>query len=171
MRRITFFLTMMLFATVAAVAQNYMLVDSEKVFKSIDGYNTALESLDKLAEQYQEQVDAKYQTIEKHYQIYVARKSSLTESSRKSYEEGILKLEAEAIEYQESLFGDEGELMKRRVELINPIQQRVFDAIESYALANGFDLVMDTSSNPTLLYKSQKIDRSDAIINMLKSQN
>lgn len=165
-----FILTALLAMAAAATcaAQNYMTVDSEKIFKSIADYNAAIEQLDKLAESYQKQVDAKYTDIEQLYTSYVNNKSRLTAEQQQAVENAILEREEEAAKYQESLFGSEGELMKERVKLIQPIQKRVFAAIEQYAAANGFDLVIDTASNPAVLYSSSGIDRTAALIEALK---
>ncbi len=152
----------------AATAQNYMVVNSEKIFKSIAEYNTALESLDKLAQQYQQQVDERFEEVATLYNSYKEQEARLSAAARQGYQEQILTKEQAAAEFQESLFGSEGTLMKKRIELIQPIQQRVFAAIESYATAEGFDLVLDAASNPTLLYKSERIDRTEAIIEQLK---
>lgn len=151
-----------------ASAQNYMVVDSEKIFKSISSYNNALDSLEKLAEQYQQQVDAKFAEVEQLYNSYMQQRASLNESYRQQYEQMILQKEAEATEYQESLFGTEGELMKKRMELIQPIQQRVFSTIESFSKQYGYDLVIDISANPTILYYSSKVDFTERIISALK---
>ena len=94
-----------LLAATALSAQNCIVVNSEKVFKSIDAYNEAIAELDKLAEQYQEQVDARYAKIESIYNNYMAQKTSLSASTRQSRENAILTLEKEAGEYQESIFG------------------------------------------------------------------
>ncbi|MFR9648910.1 MAG: OmpH family outer membrane protein [Rikenellaceae bacterium] len=169
MRRITLFLAMVLFTATAAVAQNYIVVDSEQIFKSLDAYNSALASIDTLADEYQSQVDSKFEEVESLYQSYMARKASLSQDMRQSVESEILKKEAQAVEFQESIFSEQGELFKKRVELIAPIQQRVFSAIESYAVANGFDAVMDLASNPTMLYISTSINRTEAIIELLKN--
>ena len=153
----------------AASAQNVVTVDSEKIFKSIAAYNEALKSIDQLGEQYQKQVDAKFEEVETLYNNYVnVQRPYLSESARSARENEILAKEEEATKYQETLFGQDGELMKRRVELIKPIQERVFAAIESYAKANGIDLVVDKAANPTLLFQSDKIDRTQAIIDLLK---
>ena len=96
------------------------------------------------------------------------RRASLSESARQQQEQLILQKEAEATEYQESLFGTEGELMKKRLELIQPIQQRVFSTIESFSKQYGYDLVIDISANPTILYYSTKVDFTDRIIEALK---
>ena len=155
-------------ATLALNAQNYMVVNSEKVFKSIAEYNAAIEQLDKLAENYQKQVDEKFSQVENLYNNYMAKKNSLAASAQQAVEKEILSREEEATKFQESLFGTDGTLMKERVKMIQPIQEKVFAAIEKYASANGYDLVMDIASNPTVLYYSPKADHTQAIINALK---
>ena len=117
----------------ALSAQNYIIVNSEKVFKSVEAYNTAISDLDSLAKQYQEQVDAKFDEVETLYNNYMAQKASLSASARQAREALILAREKEAQQFQESLFGQEGVLMQKRLELIQPIQKRVFAAIEAYA--------------------------------------
>ena len=151
-----------------ASAQNYMVVDSEKVFKSIEAYNDALEDIEALATQYQDAVDKKFAEVENLYNSYMQQRSSLSISAQQQYEQRILQKEAEATEYQESLFGTEGELMKKRLELIQPIQQRVFTTIESFSKQYGYDLVIDIAANPTILYYSQKVDFTARIIDALK---
>ncbi len=156
-----------LLAATALSAQNCIVVNSEKVFKSIDAYNEAIAELDKLAEQYQEQVDARYAKIESIYNNYTAQKTSLSASTRQSRENAILTLEKEAAEYQESIFGQEGTLMKKRVELIAPIQKQVFAVIAAYAKRAGAEVVIDSSNNPTLLYTDPTAERTQQIIDAL----
>ena len=151
-----------------ASAQNYMVVDSEKIFKSIKEYNNALVQLDNLAQSYQQQVDAKYQQIEALYNSYQQQKANLSAATRAMRENEILEKESETVKFQESIFGNEGTMMKKRIELIQPIQERVFKAIESYAKANGFDLVLDIASNATMLYYSPAVNRTEAVIKLVK---
>lgn len=151
-----------------ASAQNYMVIDSEKVFKSVAAYNEALEDIEKLATQYQDAVDKKFAEVENLYNSYMQQRSSLSMSAQQQYEQLILQKEAEATEYQESLFGTDGTLMNKRLELIQPIQERVFNTIESFSKQYGYDLVIDISTNPTILYYSTKVDFTDRIIEALK---
>lgn len=168
MKRLLFAIFAVMMCAGVASAQNYMVVNSEKVFKSIDAYNNALEQIETLSETYQKQVDAKFAAVETLYNNYMAQRASLSESVRQSREQQILNAEAEAAEYQESLFGNEGELMKKRMELIQPIQQQVFATLESFAKAYGYDLIIDIAANPTVLYYSAKVDFTDKIIEALK---
>lgn len=162
-----FTIALALVATVAS-AQNYIVVNSEKIFKSMSSYNTAIAELDKLAQQYQEYIDAKFEQIEQLYNTYQSQKAQLTASARQAYENEILTKEQQANEQQEKLFGQEGDLMKKRVELIKPIQEQVFKVIEQYAKQVGADVVIDSSNNPTLLYNSTAVERTEAIIALLK---
>ena len=149
-------------------AQNYIIVNSEKVFKSIDAYNTALSTLDKLAEQYQDMVDAKFAEVETLYNNYMNQKASLTAATRQTRENDILAKEKAAQEYQETVFGNDGTLMKKRIEMIEPIQKQVFSAIEAYAKQVGADVVLDSANNPTLLYSNPSVDRTQQVIDVLK---
>ena len=149
-------------------AQNYIIVNSEKVFKSIDAYNTALSTLDKLAEQYQDMVDAKFAEVETLYNNYMNQKASLTAATRQTRANDILAKEKAAQEYQETLFGNDGTLMKKRIEMIEPIQKQVFSAIEAYAKQVGADVVLDSANNPTLLYSNPSVDRTQQVIDVLK---
>lgn len=167
MKKLIFAALFALVAT-AASAQNYIVVNSEKVFKSITAYNNAISELDKLAQSYQSQVDQKFEEVEDLYNAYQQQKAQLSTSTRQSFENAILAREKEATDLQESLFGDEGTLMKKRIELIKPIQERVFATIEAYAKEIGAEVVLDSSNNPTLLYNAASVERTQQIINRLK---
>jgi len=168
MKRFICFLVLIFAGAGLAAAQNCAVVDSEKVFKSLAAYNEAIAELDALAAKEQKNVDAKFARVETLYNNYMQVKGAMSASARQVQEDQILNLEKEAQEYQESVFGSEGTLMKKRLELIQPIQKRVFSAIGEYARANGVDLVLDSASNPTLLYNSTAVDRTQAIIDLLK---
>ena len=168
MKRLILTLVAMVAMVTIGYAQNYIVVNSEKIFKSIEAYNTAIIELDRLAEGYQLQVDAKFREVENMYNAYVARKGAMSVSSQATIEGQILAKEQEATKFQESIFGTDGTLMKKRIELIQPIQQRVLKAIEEYSQAKGYELVLDVAQNAEVLYYSPKADHTQAIIDQLK---
>ena len=168
MKRVILSIVAVMFAAGVASAQNYMVVDSEKIFKSLTEYNSALEQVESLSKSYQSSVDAKFQEVEQLYNNYMQQRASLSASTRQQVEQQILDLEAKATEYQESLFGTDGELMKKRMELIQPIQNKVFTAIENLSKQYGFDLVIDIAANPTVLYYSEKVNYTQRVIEVLK---
>ena len=160
----------MVFALAAlgiASAQKYCVIDSEKIFKSLDAYNKAMTQLDELGKAYQAEVDNMYKNVETIYNNYMAQRESLSASSRTTIEQHILRKEEEAQKYQQDVFGENGTLMKKRIELIKPIQEKVFAAIEKYAKANGYELVLDKASNASILYFGSAIDHTDEIIKEL----
>ena len=151
-----------------ASAQNYCVIDSEKVFKSLAEYNKAMTELDELGKAYQTAVDNKYKSIESLYNSYMSQKNTLSTTARATVEQQILQKEKEAQTYQQEIFGENGTLMKKRLELIKPIQERVFAAIEAYAKANGYDLVVDKAANASILYLNNAIDHTSKVIETLK---
>lgn len=167
MKRLFLVVAIALMSIGYAAAQKNIVVDSEKIFRSINEYNTALSTLDKEAKEYQAAVDAKFADIEKLYNTYTQQKAQLPQSERTRREQEILSLERAATTYQESIFGADGVMMKRRIELIQPIQRRVFAAIEEYAKQNGVDIVLDKASNASLLYNSATADHTMQIISIL----
>ena len=168
MKRLIIALATVIISIGAVSAQKYIVVDSEKIFRSIADYNTAITTLDNLAKDYQAKVDAAYAEVESLYNSYMAQKQNLSQSSRNSKEQEILAKEKAVAQYQESVFGNEGVMMKKRIELIQPIQRRVFGAIEQYAKAGGYDLVLDKASNASMLYHSDSVNHTENIIELLK---
>ena len=168
MKRLLFAILAVVMTVGVATAQNYMVIDSEKVFKSLKEYNDALEQIEQLSQRYQQEVDKKFAEVERLYNNYMVQRAALSENARQSREREILALEAEATKFQESLFGTEGEIMKRRMELIQPIQKRVFSAIDSYAKAGGYDMVLDSAANAAMLYSSESVNHTQKIIELLK---
>lgn len=168
MKRLILTMVTVVVAVMAVSAQNYIVVNSEKIFKSLDSYNNAITELDRLAESYQQQVDAKFKEVETLYNSYMSRKNTLSATTQATMENQILAKEQEAVKFQESIFGTDGTLMKKRIELIQPIQQRVFKSIEEYSQAGGYDLVLDVAQNAEVMYYSPKADHTQAIIERLK---
>ena len=167
MKRVILTVMLAVAALGIASAQKYCVIDSEKVFKSLEEYNKALTTLDELGKAYQTEVDTKYKSVETLYNNYMAQKSTLSASTCASIEQQILQKEEEAQKYQQEVFGEEGALMKKRLELIKPIQTKVFAAIEKYAKEKGYDLVLDKASNASILYYGESIDHTAQIIEEL----
>ena len=102
------------------------------------------------------------------YETYQSQKGYLSEINRNAREEEIIKREKDIKKYQQEVFGPEGDLIKKRLELIKPIQERVFAAINQYAETNQITMVIDRANNQTLLYYAPALDKPNAIITMLK---
>ena len=168
MKRFIFALTALVLSAGIASAQRYIVVDSEQIFRSVSDYNVAMTTLDNLAKEYQTKVDNAYAEIESMYNSYIQQKQNLTTAARNAKEQEILSKEKAVAEYQEAVFGNDGVMMKKRIELIQPIQKRVFAAIENYAKSGGYDLVLDSAANASMLYHSDSVNHTQKIIELLK---
>ncbi len=169
MKKAFLILGIMVFGASAAFAQNYMVVDSEKVFQSIEAYNNAIAEVEADAERYQNQIDDAFDQLETAFNAYQQRKASMSAADRASEEQRIIAREEEIKKFQADTFGEEGTIMKKRIELIKPILDRVFAVIEKYATDHGYDIVIDIASNPTVLYYKPSVNHTDAIIAIVKT--
>lgn len=154
--------------SMVAMAESVIVVDSETIFKSQQDYLIAVKKIELLSESYQKQVDAMFDEVEQLFNNYAVLRESYSTARRQEIEAAILSREESATKFQEQTFGSDGTLMKERIEILKPIQERVFGAIESYAKANGADVVIDKAQNPSLLYVGTGVDRTQEIINTLK---
>lgn len=148
-------------------AQKFAYVDTEYILSLLPEYKSAQKKLDELAEQWQKEIDKKYEEIDKMYKEYQAEKVLLTADQQKQREEEIITKEKEAKKFQQDKFGYEGELFKKRQELVKPIQDKIFEAIQKLAKDEGLDFIFDKSSDMTMLFSNAKYDKSDNVLTSL----
>ncbi len=153
--------------TVVAFAQKIAYVDTEYILGNIPEYKTAQAELDKTSSGWQKEVEAKYAEIDKMYKAYQAEQILLTEDMKKKREADIVAKEKEAKDLQKQRFGVDGELFKKRQELVKPIQDKVYNAVKTIAEKGGYSMMFDKSSDLTMLYTSPKLDKSDDVLNLL----
>lgn len=150
-----------------ASAQKFAYVDSDYILNQIPEYRSAQKQLDELSNKWQKEVDKLYADIDKMYQEYNAEKVLLTAEQRKQREAEIVAKRKDAKEYQNSKFGYEGELFKKREELIKPIQDRVFEAIQTVAKRQNFDFIFDKSGEMVMLFTNSRYDVSAEVLEEL----
>jgi len=155
----------------AVMAQKYGFVDSDYILNNIPNYKAAQEQLNKLSEEWQKEVEGVYTEIEKLYKDYQAERVLLSEDMRLKREEEIVNREREAKELQNSYFGQEGMLYKKRQELTEPIQEEVYDAISDMATEEGYAAIFDSASGPFMLYFNPRYDLSDEVLQKLGYKN
>ena len=102
------------------------------------------------------------------YNTYQEGRAYMSDAQRQASENEIIAAEQRITQFEEDIFGQEGEMIKKRIETLKPIQDKVFDVINKYAEENNFDLVLDIASNPTILYYVPSKDKTQQIINLLK---
>ncbi len=145
-------------------AQKYAYVDSEYILENIPEYKDAQDQLDELSAQYQKEIEDKYAEIDKMYKTYQAEAVLMPEDVKKKKEDEITAREKEVKDLQNQRFGTDGDLFQKREELIKPIQEKIYNSIETIATDKNYVFVFDKAGSPTLLYANSKFDISDDVL-------
>lgn len=151
----------------AFAQQRLCYVDVNKILERVPDYKTAQDQLDQTAEKWKQEIAAEYAKVDEMYRKYQADEVLLDERARKQREDEITAKEKSVRELQKQKFGPEGALNKKRQELIKPIQDKVYAAIEQYATEKSFDFIFDKSSSTGMLYSNAKNDKTDDIVKKL----
>jgi len=167
MKKIVLILAMVAGVSFGANAQRYCVIDTKYILDNVPEYKEAQGKLDAVAEQWQKEIDAKFLEIDKMYKSYQAEQVMLTEELKHKREEEIIAKEKEAKDLQKKRFGYEGDLFKKREELIKPIQDNVYNAVQKLAAARMYDFVLDKSGGVTVIFADPKLDKSDDILRSL----
>lgn len=167
MKKLIFTIVLSASALFYAQAQRYAYVDTEYILKNLESYQTAQKELDRVSKQWQNEIEQRYAAIDRLYKAYQAEKVLLTEEMRKEREDEIIKKEEEAKALQRQRFGVDGDLFQRRQELIQPIQEEVYQAIKKVADGGGFAVIFDKANQSNILYADPRYDKSDRVLSRL----
>lgn len=171
MKKIVSILALAICTVSVTVAQKYAFVDTEYILNNIPSYKAAQDQLDQLSEEWEAEIEDRYNEIDKMYKDYQSEKVLLTEDMRKKKEEAIIEKERQVKELQKKYFGPEGDLHKKREELVKPIQDEVYIAVKEIATEGSYAVIFDTSSGPSILYSNPRYDKSDEVLSKLGYKN
>lgn len=148
-------------------AQRYCIIDSKYILEHVKDYQHAQAMLDNMSKLWQNEIDTKMQEVDKLYQNYQAERAMLSDEMRKKREDEITQKEKAAKDLQKQRFGYEGDLFKKREELVKPVQDKVYNAVQKMAQSRGYDIVLDKAGGVTLFYADPKLDKSDDVLKLL----
>jgi outer membrane protein len=152
------------FIAFTATAQKFGYVDSKYILSHVQAYADAQAEIDQMSIDCKKEIEQKYESIEKMEKAYQAEKILLTSEMKKKREEEMEEKRKEARELQKKRFGVEGDLFKKREELIKPIQDEIYKAIQEVASQGGLMVVFDKATNSNILYSNPKHDVSDKVL-------
>lgn len=164
MKKLLAVFALLLTFSVVSVAQKFGYVDSKYILSHVPEYQEAQKQINMLSNQWQKDIESKYETIEKLEKAYQAEKILLTEDMRKKREDEIEEKRKEAKELQKAKFGVDGELFQKREELIKPIQDAIYTAIQEVASQSALMVVFDKANHSNILYSNPKHDISDKVL-------
>ena len=171
MKKLGVILALFVLTSALAVAQKYAFVDSEYIRKNIPAFTTAQEQLDKLSKQREKEVADGYAGVEQMYKSYQSEAVLLSQEMKTKREEAIIAKEREMKELQNKYFGMEGDLFKKREELVKPIQDEILKAIKEISVEGSYAVIFDTAAGGNILFANPKFDISDQVLEKLGYKN
>jgi len=150
-----------------AFGQRFAYVDTEYILDMLPEYRSAQKQLDAISLDWEKEIDKKQEEIDKIYREFEAEKILLTEELKKKKETEIKIKEQELKDFRNLKFGYEGELFKKRAELIKPIQDKIFDAVQKIAKTSALDFIFAKGGEVIMLYSNSKYDKSDEVLKEL----
>ena len=162
-----FFFTLLFFTSFGLYAQKFAYVDTDYILTKVPEFVQAEEKINDFTEQWQSEIEAAYAEVEQMYRDYQSEQVLLTNEMKSKREEAIISKEKSIQSLQQKYFGTNGELYKKRQELIKPIQDRIFDAVQQLAANNKYSIIFDASSDLIMLYSNPELDKSDKVLELM----
>jgi outer membrane protein len=158
---------MLALAGFSGYSQKYALIDTRYILDKMPEYKQAQKNLDSIAADWQKDIDTRQASLDKMYKDYDAEQVMLSDDLKKKREDQLYNKEKELRDLQRKRFGFEGDLFKKRQELVKPIQDRVYNAVQKLSVARGYDLVLDKSEGITVIFADPKLDKSEDVLREL----
>ena len=171
MKKILLIALLLFMTSVAVLAQKYAIIDTKYILDKIPDYKQAQTQLDNIADGWQKDLDSMQVALDKMYKAYEAEQVFLSEDLRKKREDQLFLKEKGLRDLQRKRFGFEGDLFKKRQELIKPVQDKVYNAIQKISVQRGYDFVLDKSEGITVIFADPKLDKSEDVLKELGVKN
>ncbi len=160
---------LILFSAVPVKAQmKIAYFNSEAIMKDLPDAIDAQEQLNKIVADWQQELNKMQEEWKKKFDEYDKRKLIMTDQRRADTEHELQEMDKKIADYRNKNFGQNGELFKKQNELMKPVQDRIFKAVQEVAKEEGYDYVFDKSGDILLMYTNEKYDLTQKIFNKLK---
>lgn len=150
-----------------AGAQRYAVIDTKYILDRMPDYKAAQKNLDEIALGWQKEIDKMQAELDRMYKDFEAEQVMLSDELRKKREDQLFVKEKALRDQQRQRFGFEGDLFKKRQELIKPVQDKVYNAVQKLAVQRGYDFILDKSEGITVIFADPKLEKSEDILKEL----
>jgi outer membrane protein len=148
-------------------AQKWGYIDATYILKMMPEYAEVQQELDKVSQQWQEEIAAMRTEIQSMYDAYQAEEVLLTEEMKQERLSVIKEKEETSQAYHRKVFGYEGLFFLKKKELLKPVQDKLFDAVEKVAIDKRLELVFDKSGEYAIIYSNPVHDYTDFVLEEL----
>lgn len=142
-------------------------VDLDYILNNIPEYKSAQDQLNQISHQWQKEIETKLAEVDRLYRAFQAEEILLTQDMKRKREDEIIAKEKEVKELQKQRFGVEGDLFKKRQELVKPIQDKVYNAIKELSEKQTIGIMFNKSADLNILFASPKFDKSDDVLELM----
>jgi len=160
-------LTVFIIAATISFAQRYAIIDTRYILEKMPEYKTAQTKLNQFSEQWQKEIDNRADSLDKMRRNFEAEQIMLSDDLKKKREDEIFNKEKDLKDLQKRRFGYEGDIFKKRKELIKPVQDKVYNAVQKLAAERMYDFILDKSEGITVIFADPKLDKSDDVLRLL----
>jgi outer membrane protein len=148
-------------------AQRYAIIDTKYILDKMPDYKSAQKQLDEMAASWQKEIDAQQQDLDKMYKDFESEQVMLSDELKKKREDQLFMKEKAVRDLQRKRFGFEGDLFRKRQELVKPIQDKVYNVVQKLAVQRGYDFILDKSEGITVIFADPKLEKSDDVLKEL----
>jgi outer membrane protein len=168
MKKLLILLFAITFYSGSLLAQRYAVIDPKFILDKMPEYKDAQTKLDQFSTLWQQEIDQKQVLMDKMVKDYEAEQIMLPDNLKKKREDEIFNKEKELRDLQRKRFGFEGDLFKKRQELIKPVQDKVYNAVQKLALEKQYDFILDKSEGITIIFADPKLDKSEEVLKRMR---
>lgn len=148
-------------------AQRFGYIDTDFILSKMPEYAKAQGEIEQLSKLWEQELQEMGKTIEGMYSSLQAEQVLLTEAMKNERVAQIQKKETEMKEYQKKVFGFGGLFFLKKQELIKPVQDKVWDAVDKVAKQNNLAIVFDKSGELVMIYTDPRFDYTDFVLEEL----
>ena len=173
MKKSYFFILLFLVSTFIFAQRGIKIgyIDTEYILENLPEYNQISKRLEEKAGDWKKEIEERSRKIDQKKESLKSERILLTSEMIEEVEEEILIEEEELSEYQQKRFGPRGDLIIQKQQLIQPIQDQIFNAIRELAKSRNYDFIFDKSADIVMLYSDKRYDVSDQILRTISRAN
>ncbi len=170
MKRLILFIVLFIgFGTVAEAQQKVCYIYSQKVLESMPEYKEAVNTLNNMSKAAREKSDALFEEAKNMFNEFQEYQERMSQSQYNRYKQMVIDKEKEANDYEERMFGEDGEIAKKQKELMEPIEKKLLAVVNAFAERGKYDMIYDLSIVKLTIYQRATLDMTNRIIEEVKN--
>jgi len=139
-------------------------VDTKYILNKMPDYRDSLKKINQISVIWQKEIDDKQVIVDKMHEDFERDEVMLSDDLKKKRADDLFYHEKEVRDLQRSRFGYEGDLVKKRQELLKPLEDSVNNAIQKTATRMAFKIILDKSQGITVIYTATKLDITGEVL-------